>query len=426
LNPFFGEQAWFDYNPGTLRQFREWLAGAGPYAGKSEPGVPDLSAYRRADRLALADVARLTGRRYTRWDDVDPPRIFRRDGDVRFWEDPWTREWEAFRRHLVDLHYDELSRWVAEAGVSRDRIWSAQGFMAPHPSAMPFAVNVSSSVKNYDSGGMSIEGSKPAAGRLGAILYGASAQNDIRMEGPRSLFGTFAAFDPHWAVVEYNSADLRLPKELPTYGAAYRGLREMWNHGARFVSPMAWPGSNGRNAGKPGYDPFTAWRETPLEEAAKDFLLARAHLPRGSKRWTFGAAAHADTDGWTAERGTIASKPAHLAILPDASATVTLLSPAELMIDPALGWRVVLLTEDASPVEVRLWGRAAVDAPWKEMGEGTSGDVVLRSSDAQQLDQLRIELRFRDSSPLLLTRVAIVADASLRRGIKTTVTRPTR
>ena len=33
INPFFSETQWYDYNPGTLRQFREWLAGAGPYAG---------------------------------------------------------------------------------------------------------------------------------------------------------------------------------------------------------------------------------------------------------------------------------------------------------------------------------------------------------------------------------------------------------
>ena len=48
LNPFYNEQQWYDYNPGTLRQFREWLAGTGPYAGRHDKDVPDLSRYRRA------------------------------------------------------------------------------------------------------------------------------------------------------------------------------------------------------------------------------------------------------------------------------------------------------------------------------------------------------------------------------------------
>ena len=415
LNPFFSEQAWFDYNPGTLRQFREWLAGTGPYAGKPAAGVPDLSAYRRAKPLTLADVNRLSGRRHARWNEVDPPRVFPRAAKASFWEDKWTREWEVFRRHLVDLHYDELSRWIVEAGIPSERIWSAQGFMAPHASAMPFAVRVDSPVKNYDSGGMSVEGSKPVAGHLGAILYGPSAQNSIRMEGSGSLFGAFAALDPNWGVGEYNSADLRNPKELPTYAAAYRGLREMWNYGARYVSPMAWPGSSGRNAGKPGYDPFTAWRETPLEEAAKDFLLARAYLPLGSKLWTFGAAGHSDTDGWSAERGTLVAKPAHLLITPDASRMATLVSPAELMIDPARAWRVVLLSEGAAaPSNVRVWGRSVASKVWQQVGQGTSGDIEIRSTNGQSLDQLRIDVEFGNDGPLLLTRVAIVAAPGIR------------
>ncbi len=79
LNPFFDQQQWYDYNPGTLKQFRQWLAGTGPYAGRPERGVPDLSAYRRPRPLKLEDVNRLAGRTFARWDDVDPPRSFPRE-----------------------------------------------------------------------------------------------------------------------------------------------------------------------------------------------------------------------------------------------------------------------------------------------------------------------------------------------------------
>jgi hypothetical protein len=114
-NPFFEEKQWYDYNPGTLRQFRAWLQGVGPYAGISEAGVADLRAYRRKNPLTLAEVNKLAGRNWKAWSEVDPPRSFPRDGRP-FWDDPWTHEWEVFRRHLVDFHYDELSRWLADPG----------------------------------------------------------------------------------------------------------------------------------------------------------------------------------------------------------------------------------------------------------------------------------------------------------------------
>ncbi len=145
LNPFFAESQWYDYNPGTLRQFREWLAGTGPYAGRPAKGVPDLRAYRRAQPLTLADVNRIAGRQWQSWHDVDPPRAFARveGGNARpFWQDPWVREWEVFRRHLVHLHYDELAQWLVEVGMPADRIWSSQGLMAPRGDAMPFAIDL--------------------------------------------------------------------------------------------------------------------------------------------------------------------------------------------------------------------------------------------------------------------------------------------
>jgi hypothetical protein len=107
LNPFFDEKQWYDYNPGTLRQFRDWLAGSGPYAGKTAPEIPDLSRYRRKRPLSLAEVRKLSGQPWLTWDKVDPPRAFPREGKP-FWEDAWTHEWEVFRRHSVHLHYDDL------------------------------------------------------------------------------------------------------------------------------------------------------------------------------------------------------------------------------------------------------------------------------------------------------------------------------
>jgi hypothetical protein len=331
LNPFFEEKQWYDYNPGTLRQFREWLAGSGPYAIKPARGVPDLSHYRRAHPLSLADVRKLSGKAFHSWDEVDPPRVFPREGRP-FWEDPWVHEWEMFRRHLVDVHYDDLSEWLTEVGIDPSRIFSSQGFIAPKPPAFPFAVRLDSPTKNYDSGGMSVEGSIPHDGHLGAIVYGAGAVNDVRMEEGANLFATFHRMDRGWAVVEFNTADFRTPQELPSYAMGYRALREMFNYGARFASPMAWNGSNGIYAGQPGYVSFMAWRNTPLEDAMRDFAVSHAFVPLGTRVWTFGSPRLADADGWSAATGTLASGLGHLDLTP-ADGAVTLVSPAALALD---------------------------------------------------------------------------------------------
>jgi hypothetical protein len=426
LNPFFSEQQWYDYNPGTLRQFREWLAGTGPYAGTPQPGVPDLSAYRRRKPLTLADVNRLARRGFKTWNDVDPPRAFPRDPAHPFWQDPWVREWEVFRRQLVHLHYDELARWLVEAGIPRDRIWSSQGLMAPHGGAMPFALAIDSPVKNFDSGGMSVEGAKPKDGHLGAILYGASAVNDIPMENGRSLFATLAGIDPRFAVVEFNTADLINPQVLPTYAAGYRALRDLWNAGARYVSPMAWNGSNGVNAGKPGYVTFTAWRNTPLEEAARDFMLARAGLPLGALLWTFGTPTHADGDGWTAETGSVALAPGTLLLTSDANGRAAIVSPRGLALTPErIGKIVAGLPQDMPTASFTVYARTAGSSVWTLVADAQGAGLATiaagrmatrnRAADAAPADQLKLEFDF--GAPVRrtpLTRIAVLPATASR------------
>ncbi len=422
INPFFAEQQWYDFNPGTLRQFREWLAGSGPYAGKPATGVPDLSAYRRRQPLTLAQVNQLAGRQWKSWHDVDPPRTFPREtaGGARpFWTDPWMREWEIFRRHLVHLHYDELAQWLVEAGIPRERIWSSQGLMAPSGDSMPFAVELDSATRNYDSGGMSIAGAKPALGHLGVILYGEAAVNDVRMDSGSSLFATLAAIDPNWAIVEFNTADLRNPAARPTYAAAYRGLRDLWNFGARYMSPMAWNGSNGTFAGQPGYSTFTAWRNTPLEDAARDFMLARAGLPLGALLWTFGTPVHSDDDGWTAEPGTLALGHGFVTLAPDANDRIAILSPRGLPAAVVRGQEYVLgLDANAGLRRVRVQGRRGPDGGWETLADASgaalrrtaAGIAIKRTAGAPgaKIDQLRIEMTFGANTSRVLTRISVL------------------
>ena len=378
MNPFFIQNRVleiFDYNPGMLKQFRQWLAGIGPYAGKPEPGAPDLSRYRRPRPLSLADVNRIARNHWTSWDQVDPPRSFpgspfqpAAPGQAPIWDDPWYQEWQVFRQHIIALHYDELSLWANEAGIPRDKIFSAEGFIAPDEGQSPFAVRITSRGQNYDTSGVSIEGSIPRAGHLGAVLYGETAENQAPMEVPHSLFATFARMDPGWAVVETNATNLKKPLQQPHYAQSYHAFRDMFNFDAQEVSVMAWNGSNGLYSAAPDYLPYTAWRNTPAEDAMRDFMVTHANLPRGARLWTFGAPGYLDDDGWRLESGTVTAHGGFLDLAFDAG-TATLLSPPDQVIRTStIGSLVVGLHNPALLDAIQVFGRIDGNPAWVPIG----------------------------------------------------------
>ena len=327
------------------------------------------------------------------------------------------QEWETFRRHLVHLHYDDLAQWLCEAGIPADRIWSSQGLMAPADDCMPLALAIDSPVKNYDSGGVSITGSKPCSGHLGAIVYGDAAKNAIAMERGGTLFDTLAAIDPGFAIAEFNTADLRHPERHPSYADGYRALRDLWNANGRFVSPMAWNGANGSDAAAPGYVSYTAWRNTPLEDAARDFLLARSSLPPGTKLWTFGSQVHADADGWHAEEGTLNATRGALVLRGGAGGHVALVSPPLALAPDTIGAVVLGLSPDTAVTAADIEARACDEPTWRPVARATRGEAQLTAAGwcirvpsvagAQVIDRLRITLTAPGS--LTLARVAILS-----------------
>jgi len=74
---------------------------------------------------------------------------------------------------------------------------------------------------------------------------------------------------------------------------------------------------------------FTAWRNTPLEDALRDFAVAHAYVPLGTRLWTFGSARHADSDNWRASTGALTPGNGYLDVTPTDGAAV-LLSPGPL------------------------------------------------------------------------------------------------
>ena len=387
MNPFFKQHEYFDFNPGMIRQFRDWLRGSGPYAGRPAPGVPDLSSYRRPQPLTLDQARKLARKNWQTWDEVEPPRKFpgslyrpMAPGDVNIWDDHWYEEWQIFRQHVVGLHYDELSQWVHEAGIPRDRIFSAQGFISPDPGNKPIPIRITSRGKNVDTSGVSLEGSIPRYGHLGAVVYGDTSENKTPMEGPYSLFAQFARMDPQWGVVEFNNTNLKLPKILPTYDQAYRSFRDLFNYDARMVSPMAWNGSNGLYADQPDYVAYTSWRNTPAEDAMKDFVVSHADLPRGARLWTFGTARHAASDDWTLERGTLAAGKGFVDLRFSDTVAALTSPPDQVLRAASLATMYIGLREPDSLATVEVYARTDPASPWMQIAAPVAADSLARAA----------------------------------------------
>ncbi len=182
---------------------------------------------------------------------------------------------------------------------------------------------------------------------------------------------------------------------------------------------MAWNGSNGLFAADPGYATFTAWRNTPLEDAARDFLLARANLPLGARLWPFGASSHADADGWEATTGTVTPRAGFLALTP-AGGRVVILSPREIDYASTRFDRLVLgVRPDAIPHSIRLFGRRTPTAAWQEIAlpepdrwqvDGAGVSLALPGAFPDVVfDQLRIELEYAPTAAAVaLDHVALL------------------
>lgn len=436
MNPFFPKlenPQWYDYNPQTLRQFRHWLRGDGPYAGNAEDGVPDLSSYRRKKCLTLARISKLAKKKFATWDDVQPPRQFLwhvflsrttprwlREY-VHFTKNPWIALWAQFRRHLVQLHYDELSQWVAETGIPSDRIYSSQGFMEPTIRLDPLAERIDSPVKNYDTGGASIEGACPKHGHLGVIIYGQCATNNIITESKTSLFNEFRRNSAEWAVVEHNTGDLTRADFLGSYADAYRSLRDIIHYGSRFVSSMAWNGSPGEQHGQPGFLGYTSLRRSPLEAAMIDIMQARAGLPRQARLWTFGAGEHVDSDGWLVNGEAARPVRASCLLLGTHSPheSITLDSPPELAWPLSTGSRILLKVHQpsaAQAVRVKVSARSE-NGLWREISPFTPFSALPQTASCLTLEmpacswsayQLRLTLVNLPAAGLALNVVALL------------------
>lgn len=391
INPWFYLKQWYDYNPDTLRQFREWLTHTGPYGAGGE-----LAGRGRPERLDLGGINRIAVARWARLEDVDPPR------GTPDYTNPWHQTWTAFKRHLVSCHYADLARWAREAGMAPEHIYTAQTFIQSDVSV----TGDDQATGWVDEAGVSIAGAKPTDGHLGAILYGPASRNLGKPRSGTSLLANVRATDPRWEVAEMNPADIERPDRLPDHGDAHRTLSAIFNHGAGAISPM-WNGVAGDLSVRPSqFKSYETFAQSPFETQLVLFLRAAARLPRGSQLWTFGNAYVASDDGFMAVPGSIIhARPGILEVSQESTASS---QPMAGIFRKLESWEVPMRTcfriATVNPTRgtLRLSNTkgSTVNRTWQ--ANKNVVEIDLDTMTGQRLD--RIELRF-ENAPVSLTQL---------------------
>lgn len=298
INPWFTNVQWYDYNPDTVRQFREWLLHLGPYADGGE-----LAGERYGKRLTLSDVNRIAGHSWQKSEDIDPPR------EKIDYTEAWQQIWTHFKRHLVAQHYADLAAWAHEAGMPDERIYTAVGM-----NDADIAVTLDDAARGWmDQAGVSIAGGKPSHGHIGAILYGATSRNEGIPRSGLSLLDNVRALDPQWGAIEFHPASLVFRQRLPSEAESYRTLLAILNGGAHLISPMRGSAAGERELFPQDFRAYDVMEGSSFEYELVWWLREWRRRPAGSLYFPFGNALVASDDGWSADAGsTLVAAPGHL------------------------------------------------------------------------------------------------------------------
>jgi len=265
-----GDRRWGDYSPFTVAEFRDYLTHQGIYApggdreGLGYPGgevfADDPSpAEARGDRPTFNSTF---GTRFSTWTlrywdpaafpervpleapgmpgpgakghvpgGFDAPRVppgepepqgIPREGNDRFWE-AWASMDDGlpgFRAKLLNFWVRDHTRWLAEAGVPRDRIFSHQ--IPGESYGRGRLTNGASAVWTADT----------PSGSIGITTYfGAASDVDV--------FTKILARNENWGIFEYHPHPINaLDAPVEEY---LRSLQTCVRFRAHILTPISWP-----------------------------------------------------------------------------------------------------------------------------------------------------------------------------------------
>ncbi len=193
-----------DYSPWSRQEFRDWLCGAGLYAGLAQYAtLADFNA-------AFAGAA---GFPWAGWAAVAPPTN-------ALWNSTasglWWQKWHEFRVAQVRNIEQNQMRAAREAGWNPDRLFGHQ--IPGNPASTTDTLNT----KHASPWTTTFV----QQGGNGITTYGASAAS-------ASLFSAVSANDKSWGICEYNPLSTNVAANL---GA----LNAVWNAKAHLLCPYNW------------------------------------------------------------------------------------------------------------------------------------------------------------------------------------------
>ncbi len=392
INPWFYKTQWYDYNPDTIRQFRQWLTSTGLY---SSDGV--LAGKGLEKPLTIDMINRLAKQNWKKLDQIEPDRA---EPD---YNSAWHQIWTQYKRHLVAEHYNDLANWLYESGMDSSRIYSSQTFIQTD-----IAITINSYANGWtDEAGVSMAGAKPDKGRLGAILYGPSSRNEGTVRNGQTLFANIRKFDSTWAVPELHPATIEFPDYLPSYSESYQTMASILNAGVTFISPMWGSHASDQLTYTNKFKSYDAFTGTDFEYQLVWWLLQRQRIPVGSLLYPFGNKHVYSTDGWAVTKD-IKVKPLYGALeLWSSQSTVTVLSPD---LDQLFaGKQMTLKVKGEWPAQCKLgWVLGGDDALY-QMFEAQLKPVVSILFAADHISS-SLRLRWSDcaSSTIILDEVSLI------------------
>ncbi len=225
-NSSVDERNWrYDYNPLVIQEFQEWLAAR----------YSTIEAFNTKFAGARGSSAVSFG-------SIDAPRT--PDTSNIFWQ-----EWTTFRVQFVQQNVDDQARWINEAGIPRDQIYTHQ------------ILSEEGETSAEDVRCDPLETTNIPHGSPGVTRYG--------FIPPARFHDINAIAKNNWGIFEFN-----LPNDHQ-YVKYMRMMKSMYEAGCHVVCPYAW---------YEGQDPelYQISNDTAFTTAIHDFVHVTKDFPRGT------------------------------------------------------------------------------------------------------------------------------------------------
>ncbi|MEX2684261.1 MAG: hypothetical protein Q6373_022005 [Candidatus Sigynarchaeota archaeon] len=196
-------RSYFDYNPGTIAQYRQWAMA----------------------NWTLQAFNKKCGTNFATWNDVDAPRTSADGVGVK--GNPWWETWTDFRIWHVAEAGKRQCKWINESGFPREMIWHHQIFSKPGDEESRYVRcdPLQTAINSYC--------------KVGVTRYDWISPKDWHSLGQLALNDGSGDTVPSWGIFEWN---LWTQHE---YWAYKEMLNCIYQYGGHVICPNEWTNCSG-------------------------------------------------------------------------------------------------------------------------------------------------------------------------------------